>query len=291
VIPERTMNIRTFSAIVFFSSLVPACAAAIPPKELIEARTTYTSAVNGPTAQTVPADVENARKALADAERAFEDEPNAQKTKDAAYVAHRKALLAVSKGHIAVNEKAVAAADLAFRDTATSTIDQQKAALGAEKQNSSRTAQALAAETLARQQAEKRAKDAMDRLSALAAIKQDTRGIVITLSGSVLFATDKSDLLPTAHERLNQVADALKEQPERALTVYGYTDSQGKDDYNIALSQRRAESVRSYLVGRGVETDRIKAVGKGKDEPVADNKNAEGRANNRRVEIVVANPK
>jgi outer membrane protein OmpA-like peptidoglycan-associated protein len=94
--------------------------------------------------------------------------------------------------------------------------------------------------------------------------------------------------LPGANERLNQVADALKEQPDRAVTIYGYTDSQGADDYNVKLSEKRADSVKEYLVGRGLDGSSIKAVGKGKADPVATNATAEGRANNRRVEIVLA---
>jgi outer membrane protein OmpA-like peptidoglycan-associated protein len=111
---------------------------------------------------------------------------------------------------------------------------------------------------------------------------------VITLSGSVLFATGKSELLATASARLGEVADALADQPERGITVVGHTDAQGDDSYNLKLSERRAEAVRTYLISRGIAADRVKAVGRGKTEPIADNNSPEGRANNRRVEIVLA---
>jgi outer membrane protein OmpA-like peptidoglycan-associated protein len=112
--------------------------------------------------------------------------------------------------------------------------------------------------------------------------------MVITLSGSVLFATDQSTLLPAATTKLNEVADALiKGNPDANITIEGHTDSQGQLQHNMELSQRRAESVKSQLVARGVAADRIKTVGVGPDRPLADNKSPEGRANNRRVEIIV----
>jgi OOP family OmpA-OmpF porin len=71
--------------------------------------------------------------------------------------------------------------------------------------------------------------------------------------------------------------------------IEGHTDSQGNDQANLALSQARAEAVRQYLVGRGVAQDKVRAVGRGEQQPVATNDSPEGRANNRRVEIVVQN--
>ena len=112
--------------------------------------------------------------------------------------------------------------------------------------------------------------------------------MVITLSGQVLFASGQSTLLPAAIVKLNEVAEALiKGNPDANITVEGHTDSQGQRQYNMDLAQKRAEAVRDQLVARGVAADRIKAVGVGPDRPVADNKSAEGRANNRRVEIIV----
>jgi outer membrane protein OmpA-like peptidoglycan-associated protein len=92
---------------------------------------------------------------------------------------------------------------------------------------------------------------------------------------------------PTAQTRLDQVAEALLATRERLLVVEGHTDSRGSDSYNLDLSQRRAEAVRSYLVSRGYASERIAARGIGKERPVADNESPEGRANNRRVEIII----
>ncbi len=125
-----------------------------------------------------------------------------------------------------------------------------------------------------------------DALAKLAAVKEEARGLS-SLSGSVLFASDQAVLLPEAQTRLDQVAQALLANKERTIIVEGYTDSRGSDDHNLDLSRRRAEAVRSYLTSRGYEPDRISARGMGKDSPVASNSTAEGRANNRRVEIVI----
>lgn len=112
--------------------------------------------------------------------------------------------------------------------------------------------------------------------------------MVITLSGSVLFASNRTDLLPSAQAKLSEVAAALtKQDAESKITVEGHTDSQGNPSYNQDLSQRRAQAVRDYLVSRGMAADRVSAQGFGLTRPVADNATAEGRANNRRVEIVV----
>jgi outer membrane protein OmpA-like peptidoglycan-associated protein len=127
----------------------------------------------------------------------------------------------------------------------------------------------------------------MAALAALAAVKEEERGIVVTLSGSVLFRSAKSTLLSSAKVKLDQVADALLAVRARNLIVEGHTDSRGSESYNQGLSQRRADSVRDYLVQRGYPADRIVARGKGKGSPIADNASAEGRANNRRVEIVI----
>jgi outer membrane protein OmpA-like peptidoglycan-associated protein len=107
----------------------------------------------------------------------------------------------------------------------------------------------------------------------------------------VLFASAKFDLLNTAMTKLDQVADALKAQdPDKRMVVEGHTDSTGSERTNQALSLNRASSVRDYLVSRGVASEKITAVGMSSTKPIADNRTAENRANNRRVEIVISTP-
>lgn len=149
----------------------------------------------------------------------------------------------------------------------------------------------LDAERTARMKAEASLRSALASLAEFSKIKEEPRGLVITLNGSVLFATNKSELLPEAQKRLDDVAKALADlQAGQTMVVEGHTDSAGPDDANMTLSRARAQTVRDYLVSRGVATDRISAVGKGEGTPVADNAGAEGRANNRRVEIIISPP-
>jgi outer membrane protein OmpA-like peptidoglycan-associated protein len=149
-------------------------------------------------------------------------------------------------------------------------------------------AERLSAEQRARAAADQRAADALTALAKLAAVKEEARGRVITLSGSVLFASNQATLLPDARVRLDQVSEVLLTTRERPITVEGHTDSQGPSKHNLELSQRRADAVRDYIVQKGYQADLVQAHGIGEERPIADNASAEGRANNRRVEIVIA---
>jgi len=110
-------------------------------------------------------------------------------------------------------------------------------------------------------------------------------GDQIKLGQKVFFRTNKATILPKSYPLLDEVALVLNENPNIEVRVEGHTDSKGKDRYNKKLSQRRAESVRSYMAGRGVATERMEAIGFGEERPIEDNRTKEGRAKNRRVEI------
>lgn len=105
------------------------------------------------------------------------------------------------------------------------------------------------------------------------------------------FASDSAQLNPKLHPALNELATSLMQNPTETVQIVGYTDSTGGDAVNQPLSQNRAQSVESYLVSRGVQAQRISTQGMGAQNPVASNETAEGRAQNRRVEIFVAYPK
>ncbi len=148
----------------------------------------------------------------------------------------------------------------------------------------------LEAERRARMEAEARAQatealSQMERAGQLQ-LREDARGTVLTLSGSVLFASGEAVLLPSARNRLSEIADALRQSPA-SLTIEGHTDALGPELYNEELSLRRAERVRDFLVSQGVSPDRISVRGLGEYRPVASNATPEGRANNRRVEIIL----
>lgn len=129
--------------------------------------------------------------------------------------------------------------------------------------------------------------DLEHELAFLNARKTD-RGIVFTL-GDVLFATGKSDLRSGAMANFDRLAETLKKQPDRHITIEGHTDSVGSESLNLALSQRRADAVKDYLVGRGIPTDNISTTGKGESSPLASNDNSSGRQKNRRVEVIIEN--
>ena len=174
------------------------------------------------------------------------------------------------------------------RHQAEQQVETTQAQLADSQTRGAVTAERLNVEQQARREAEQETARAKEELAELAAIKEDKRGIIITLTGSVLFASNQSDLLPEARARLGKVAAVLLSLPERKLIIEGHTDSQGSASYNIDLSQRRADMVRSYLVEQGYLASRIKSHGLGQGRPIADNASAEGRANNRRVEIIVS---
>ncbi|KVF14469.1 OmpA family protein [Burkholderia cepacia] len=109
----------------------------------------------------------------------------------------------------------------------------------------------------------------------------------VNLSGDALFATDHATLAPTARESLDRLLNERKDHTYSQVTVTGFTDSVGSDDYNLALSKRRAESVAAYLKAHGLKADSMTVSGRGKADPVASNATPEGRASNRRAEILL----
>jgi outer membrane protein OmpA-like peptidoglycan-associated protein len=271
------------------------CAAALPPQDLVTARATYARASQGPAASLDPADLHTADESLKLAEASFTRDGDTQGTRDLAYVADRRAQIAEARGGAAQSGAQQQQTLGQMHDAETSQLaatsgqlgraNMQLALQGQAMQNQTQT---LATEQQRRADAEKAAAKATAELAAFASVKQEARGMVITLSGSVLFVSNKSDLLPGAQIKLNDVADALtKQDSESKIVVEGHTDSQGGAAYNQDLSERRAQSVRDYLVTRGIAPDRLTAQGFGLTRPIADNASAEGRANNRRVEIVV----
>lgn len=289
------MNTPTIIVASIVASLTVACAHA-PPSELVDARAAYERAAGGPAATYAPADLHVAKESLTVAEQRFKDDGDNELTRDQAYIAQRKAEYSEVLARIAMLAKGIAEAEeqeasLKERNAAKTKeeLARTKAALADSKATAANTAAELEAERKRREEAEKRAAQANADLARIAAIKQEDRGTVITLSGAVLFSSNKYDLLPAAQAKLNQVAEALlMNDPESTFVVEGHTDSQGKAAFNQTLSENRAKAVRDYLVSHGVAADRITAKGHGSSRPIADNTSAEGRADNRRVEIIIS---
>lgn len=278
-----------------------ACGTTLPPPELVEARAAYDKASKGMAAQLAPAQLDTAKQALAAAEAKFEEDGIEPETLDAAYIAQRKAEMAEAEAGRVAAERDRAQADKQFKEKQLEGLDKTQAELEKErraaeltkaeaeraKDDVNKTKAELEAEKKARAEAEKKAAAAMATIAEIAKVKEEARGMVITLSGAVLFATGKYDLLPIAKEKLNEVAKALQDQGYKSIIVEGHTDSRGKASDNDTLSLKRAEAVRTHLVSQGIPAEKIRATGLGSSRPVADNATAEGRANNRRVELIV----
>lgn len=112
-------------------------------------------------------------------------------------------------------------------------------------------------------------------------------GIQFTLSSDVLFAINSSYLTDNAKQELDKLVNILKSDVSKQIRVEGHTDATGEEVYNQWLSEKRATSVKVYLVDAGVNNNRIATVGLGQTNPVADNKTADGRQKNRRVEVII----
>ncbi|MBI1400782.1 OmpA family protein [Hyphomonas sp.] len=109
----------------------------------------------------------------------------------------------------------------------------------------------------------------------------------LTMPSNVTFTVNSATIQPGFYGPLNDVAKTLVEYPSTAVDIIGHASSDGADDYNMTLSQQRAAAVRTYLINRGTQAVRINAIGMGETQPIADNSTAEGRAANRRVEIIL----
>jgi outer membrane protein OmpA-like peptidoglycan-associated protein len=121
-----------------------------------------------------------------------------------------------------------------------------------------------------------------------AEVKRVGEGIQLVLNeNAVRFDTNKSTLTATAKANLDKLVPVFSEYPDTDITIFGYTDSTGPADFNLKLSGERAASVRSYLVSKGVASNRFNVTGLGIADPIASNETVEGRSQNRRVEFAI----
>ncbi len=196
-------------------------------------------------------------------------------------LAHKNAALAQRDAELAKRN-----ADFAAQNQQ---LDERNKALKDREAELAKTTEALEAEKQARAKLEAERDEAMTKLKEFASVVENERGTVITLGSELLFRSGESTLMPNAQAKLDKVATALKAlETDQSLVIEGHADSRGSAEYNRRLSRDRADAVRAYLVTQGVGPDKVIAVGKGEEAPVASNTSAEGRANNRRVEIVIS---
>ncbi|QIL84119.1 OmpA family protein [Diaphorobacter sp. HDW4A] len=270
-------------------SVLAACASRNAPLEpLQKARAAVSTAMNNAqVVQLAPLELKSATDTLSQADNAWTKEAD---TAEATHLSN----LALQRAQIAENVARTRQLDADIRQAGVD-AERQRLQGDAARANSQadQARAAAAASATAAQQAQQRAADSDAKVQALQKqlndlqAQQTERGLLVTL-GDVLFEFGKADLTAQAAPRLDKLADFLREFPKRKLLIEGYTDSVGTDAINQTLSQRRAESVQQALVSRGITADRITTQGYGKAFPVADNTSPEGRAMNRRVEIVIA---
>ncbi|MBB1283049.1 OmpA family protein [Flavisolibacter sp. BT320] len=127
----------------------------------------------------------------------------------------------------------------------------------------------------------------MEKVLGDAEVRREGEGIVVKFKEQVLFAFNSSDLGGNAQTNLNKLVDVLNRYPDTDITVIGHTDSKGTDSYNQTLSEKRANSVISYLRNRNITSSRLTAKGMGESDPIASNDTEDGRSQNRRVEFVI----
>jgi outer membrane protein OmpA-like peptidoglycan-associated protein len=268
---------KTLIATTVASVLLAACAAApLKPDGAVEVRSQLTQLQADPNlASRAPLAIKEAETAVRAAEQ-----PQADKELGVhrVYLADRKV------------QTARAQAETRF-------AEDQRSALSAQRENArldARTREVdvaknqAAAAHVAAASSEQEATELQRQIDVLQA-KVTDRGVIVTL-GDVLFETGRADLREGSAGNLNKLVAFLDKYPDRVVAIEGYTDSVGSDDYNQGLSQRRADSVRSYLVRQGINSGRLSASGMGKTDPVASNESASGRQQNRRVAVIINNP-
>jgi len=178
-------------------------------------------------------------------------------------------------------------AELAARREAESARTAEQAQEEAEQAKALAASSVTAAE-LARREAELAVEQAntLRRQLENLQLRQTESGVVVTL-GDVLFETGETELRDEAMESLVEVVDLLQSEPEKLIRIEGHTDSTGNADANLRISQQRADAVLNALVSLGVDGGRVTAVGMGQDFPIASNDSDEGRAQNRRVDVIL----
>ena len=286
---------RTLVAATVASILLTACAAApVKPEGAVAVRSKLTQLQADPNLGTrAPLAIKEADSAVVAAEQPEADAPLAQHR---VYMADRKVEMARAQAEVRFAEDQRATltqqretarldsrtheADAAKLQVAVARADSAEQKLAADQARGDAQAAATSA---AQQAAELQRK--IDELQA----RPTDRGLVLTL-GDVLFTSGQADLKAGATGNLDKLISFLNSYPTRTVMIEGFTDSLGSDDYNQGLSQRRADSVKTYLVGQGVGTIRLTTAGRGESGPVASNESASGRQQNRRVEVVISNP-
>jgi len=292
------MNTSSLIVVTTAAALLAACAGApVKTTGAAEARSKLMQLQsNGELASRAPVAIKEADLAVTAAEA---PERNAELSAHRVYLADRKVdtARALAETRFAEDQRVALAKqrETARLDARTREADAAKlqaataeAASAAQRRAAEQARADAGAAQLAAANATEQSAELQRQIDELQARPTD-RGLVLTL-GDVLFATGKANLIAGATGNLDKLVAFLNSYPERTAIIEGYTDSVGSEAYNQDLSERRAESVRSYLASRGIAPARLSSSGKGEYGPVADNGSATGRQQNRRVEVTISNP-
>jgi outer membrane protein OmpA-like peptidoglycan-associated protein len=284
---------RLYLGVSGLALLCGACGASAPSPELMTARNVYSQARSSEAAQLNPLGVHEAHKALTVAEAAHEDDPGSARERNYAYIATRKSELAIAQASEALAKKEQERAEADYQAGLEQRTQQAAQESSQYAQQLTQTQQELQASAQELQERERKLAElqaaserAQAQLRKMESMREEAGRLIISLSG-VLFEAGGNQLSAPAQSRLDTVAQALAAYPDRNIVIEGHTDDRGSDATNQQLSQKRADAVRQYLESRGVPAARMRSIGRGESTPVASNDTAEGRANNRRVEVVV----
>jgi len=255
---------------------------------LDEARSAVSTAEADPNVtKYAPTELDRARKLLVNAEGAAKEKGAKDKsTAHYAYLATQMARISQQRAQEQVATARVKAGETERQKILLAARESEADQAKAQAQQAVSNAQNAQAQVQQAQAESQRLAAQLENMQA----SQTPRGIVLTLD-DVLFDTGKAQLKTGATRSIDQIAAFLKENPDRRVQVEGFTDSQGADDYNLELSQSRADSVAMAIIQRGVDAQRVRALGYGEGYPVASNDSAGSRQLNRRVEIIVSNDK
>lgn len=289
---------RYFPLSLIAIAIISGCSSIPQNSSLTQAHNSYDIASTNPQVTSMAAvELKTASDSLAKADAALSKGKSESTVNQLAYIAKQQVGIAEETAKRKAAEAVVANAS-AKRDevrlearTAEADAAKQQAAAAQQqaaivKQTAEQQAAALAAATANAARDKALIAQQEQQLKELNAKKTD-RGLVITL-GDVLFATNKAQLSPGGMRNVQKLADYLKEGPQRKVLVEGYTDSTGNPKLNQALSEQRADAVRTALLEMGISNDRISTHGYGEAYPVASNNNNAGRQLNRRVEIILS---
>lgn len=307
------LHVRRVLAGLLPLAVVAGCASAeleqAAKAQLVHAQTAYRQAQSDPSVQA------HAQLQLADAQKAVqaaEQAKSPEEMQQLGYLAERKAQIASTVGATRKIEQDTQQLSKETGDILLQKRERELKASRAEAEDARKATEARArdADTKAREAEQARAQAESARVQADAEAKaraaeqartatltreltdlkaqQTERGLVLTV-GDVLFATGKAEVAAGGLRSIDKLAAFLKQNPKRSLLIEGHTDNTGPEDFNLKLSQQRADAVKYALTSRGVASDRITTKGYGPKYPAVGNDSAAGRQQNRRVEVVVLN--